>query len=235
MLARIARKARNVVRPRYWATHIVDNFYKDIVELLTGRNPVIFYVGANVGQDIRRIKWYMPYSSIYCFEPFPRSFARLAKRAKRYRDVHAINAGVGSEAGQLYIQPHENPTMVKLVEEDTGGLSQTPVVTVDAIADEKQIEHIDILKIDVEGLELEVLKGSASLLSDGRIGCVYIECGINPSNAWHTSLDAVRAVLEPLGYRIMHFYDQVPEWPTRAPHLRRADVAFLAPRLCQPR
>lgn len=37
------------------------------------------------------------------------------------------------------------------------------------------IDYIDLLKIDAEGNELEILKGSSNLLKEGRIGYIFFE------------------------------------------------------------
>jgi hypothetical protein len=41
----------------------------------------------------------------------------------------------------------------------------------------KGIEHIDLLKLDVEGHELEVLKGAQQLFASGRVATVSFEFG----------------------------------------------------------
>lgn len=229
MISRVRNKLRQWSSARYWAAHVNDNFYKDVSRFFRGAKPQIFYVGANVGQALRPMKRYMPDASIKCFEPFLANLSQLRRRAERMRGVDVYSVGVSDTAGELFIVPHQKPTMVRLVQEDTGGLASTPVITIDQFCDEHGIDRISILKIDVEGLEMNVLRGARKMLD--RVDCIYLECGINPDNQWHTPLRSVSDLLEPLGFRIERFYEQVPEWPTRQPHLRRADVAFLSPRL----
>jgi len=229
MIAKIRNKFGQWSSSRYWADNINDNFYKDVSRFFQGSKPEIFYVGANVGQALRPMKRYMPGASIKCFEPFPANVTRLHRRAKGKNGVEVYPMGVSDRPGELFIVPHDNPTMVRLVGEDSGGLEKTDVTTIDQFCAEHTIDRINILKIDVEGLEMNVLHGAQGMLS--RVDCIYLECGINPDNEWHTSLRAVSDLLEPLGFRIARFYEQVPEWPTRQPHLRRADVAFLSPEI----
>jgi FkbM family methyltransferase len=49
--------------------------------------------------------------------------------------------------------------------------------TLDGIMDEEKIEYVDLLKIDVEGHELDVLKGGRRALESRRIGLVQFEFG----------------------------------------------------------
>jgi hypothetical protein len=49
------------------------------------------------------------------------------------------------------------------------------VTTLDALVETANIHHIDLLKIDVEGLELEVLEGSRRTLGDLRPSYIQIE------------------------------------------------------------
>ena len=50
-----------------------------------------------------------------------------------------------------------------------------PVTTLDTFVEEQGLDGIDVLKIDVEGADLEVLLGASSLLSSGRIKAIVVE------------------------------------------------------------
>ena len=52
-----------------------------------------------------------------------------------------------------------------------------PTTTLDRFAAVNEIGHIDVLKIDVEGHELDVLHGATEMLSSGRIDVVQFEFG----------------------------------------------------------
>ena len=47
--------------------------------------------------------------------------------------------------------------------------------TLDEYALSKGIQHIDILKMDVQGSELNVLKGAENLLKSNKIDIIYSE------------------------------------------------------------
>jgi FkbM family methyltransferase len=61
------------------------------------------------------------------------------------------------------------------LEADSATVYEVPVTTLDTFAEENDIDAIDVLKIDVEGSDINVLKGADRLLSGGRIGAVIAE------------------------------------------------------------
>ena len=52
---------------------------------------------------------------------------------------------------------------------------QRPMMTLDALAQLVGHDCVDLLKIDVEGMELGVLRGASNLLDAGRIGTIVLE------------------------------------------------------------
>ena len=65
-----------------------------------------------------------------------------------------------------------------------------PVVTIDSLAVREGIEHVDILKIDAEGLEWEVLLGSHQLLARQRISVILFEYSLSWSASTYFSANA---------------------------------------------
>jgi hypothetical protein len=86
------------------------------------------------------------------------------------------------------------------------------------------------MKIDTEGYDLHVLRGARGMLADQKIDLVQVEAGISPENVRHVRLEAMKSYLEERDYFLFGFYDQVPEWPTGRPHLRRANAVFISRR-----
>jgi methyltransferase FkbM-like protein len=63
---------------------------------------------------------------------------------------------------------------------------EVPVTTLDDIIEEHELPRADLLKIDVEGLELEVLKGAGKSISWNKILCIQFE--FNLHNAYVCTL-----------------------------------------------
>jgi len=79
---------------------------------------------------------------------------------------------------------------------------QVPVTTLDRFAASRGIERIGLLKIDVEGFEPEVLRGTSGLLRAGAIDLILFE--YSPGFYRQRGIDprAPLAVLEEHGYRV---------------------------------
>jgi len=56
-----------------------------------------------------------------------------------------------------------------------GSGSPVQIRVLDEVLDEKKIDRVDLMKIDVEGFELEVLSGAEKAVSEGKIRSVLIE------------------------------------------------------------
>ena len=98
------------------------------------------------------------------------------------------------------------------------------VTTLDNITREEGINHIDILKIDTEGFDLEVLKGVRILLSLGKSEFIFFEVGFHPKED-KVLFDEVRNLLIENGYFTFGIYHQTTEWSGER-KLRYADVVF---------
>lgn len=147
---------------------------------------VIFDVGANVGEWANLVLEANPLVQLHCFEPSKSTFAKLA--ARRFpANVLINNFGLSSTSGdgKLFVFGEENG-MNSLYRrhglEHKGLAPQQREETIDLkTLDEYYFEHnivkIDYLKLDVEGHELEVLKGAENALRAGRIGIIQFEYG----------------------------------------------------------
>ena len=66
-----------------------------------------------------------------------------------------------------------------------------------------------------------------------HIDFIEVEAGMNPWNERQVPFEILKAHLESKNYFLFGIYEQVHEWPTKAPHLRRANAVFLSERLIQ--
>jgi len=143
--------------------------------------PVIFDVGANVGQSVERFRQLWPQSSIHAFEPGRTSFSELQRRTAGAERVHLHHAALGAAIGSLEFGENSQGDMSSFLNpaKDAWGTIvnryEVPVTTVDLYRAERSIPHIDILKIDTQGFDLQVLRGARGSLEQGEIRFVLIE------------------------------------------------------------
>src|SRR5690606_14521304 len=82
-----------------------------------------------------------------------------------------------------------------------------------------------------EGNDLAVLKGGQALLNSHRFDFIEVEAGVYPENDVHIYFLEFIKFLEPLGYKIFGFYEQMHEWKHRYPYLRRTNLLFVSEEL----
>lgn len=213
----------------------VSIFY-DIRECLPRFTPTyIFDVGAFIGRETQKVAWHFPSADIFAFEPDPENFSELARRTKKLRRVQVFNFALGERSGQLRIDNRVTSRSMRHISlsMDDASLPMVEITTLDAFCLKHSIEGIDYLKIDTEGYDLKVLMGATGLLSRAKIGLVRVECSANCDNKFHVSLHEVQQFLEQYQYRLFGIYEQVNEWTTKKPFLRRVDAAFVGPSLWQ--
>jgi FkbM family methyltransferase len=145
------------------------------------RSPVIFDVGANVGQSVVKFRGMFPGAMIHSFETSPTTFSTLSVNCENQPDVHLWNVGVGANAGTLPFLENSHAVMSSFLPPDEAAwgtvvkTTEVPVVTLDGFAMEHDIPYIHVLKSDTQGYDLEVFKGAEELMSQNRIGLIYFE------------------------------------------------------------
>ena len=175
----------------------------------------IFDVGANTGQTVKRFSLAFPDAKIYSFEPVAATYSLLKKNTQALANVSCYHEALGEQVGDTEITTYsgKDSLLNSLKNQDPasmkkGGTVETiHVNTGDAFSRKNRIDYIDLLKIDTEGFELEVLKGSADLLKSSKIKAIYCEVGFNRTNKQNTYLNDVLDFLNPYGYEFYGLYD----------------------------
>jgi FkbM family methyltransferase len=153
--------------------------------LLDKEQPVMFDVGANVGDYSNALYATFPKAQIVAFEPVPRTFevlrATLAKTT-----VKCCSIGLSDAEGEAVIYDYEQmigsehaslfPGVLKYLHRaETIKETNVPLITLDAYCCAESILAIDFLKIDTEGNELNVLKGSRAMIQKNAIRAIQFE------------------------------------------------------------
>lgn len=182
----------------------ISNHFKGV------KMECFFDIGANTGQTISRIKQTYPKSEIYAFEPINETFSKLKRNYGHKSNVHLESFGFGSVEETRIISLAKDSlwnSMKNLAHEGIEGSESVSLKSLDGYLKTKKISKIDFLKIDVEGFEIEVLKGAASSLGRKVIDFVFCEVGVNRNDVHHTPFFDVLEFLTPYGYRLVALYD----------------------------
>jgi FkbM family methyltransferase len=142
----------------------------------------LFDVGANDGEYLEAaLKAMGPDARVYSFEPQSSSFETLRTRFESDPRVQLRKLALGREEAtvDLFFGSDREPTASLHRNTQSGPVRSESVhiTTIDRLCAEESIEHIDILKIDTEGHEMEVLLGASQLMRADHISCIQFEFG----------------------------------------------------------
>ena len=189
---------------------------------LLGRKPKLCMdVGANVGNYTSMLIELYPDCQVYSFEPHPKSAFLLKQRFKTNK-IEVFELAVSDSNGDaiLYDKNERGTELASLyraaLETDRGDIFSSCVrkISIDSFLKIKEINEIDFMKIDVEGAEIDVIKGCSMALSEKKIGCIQFE--FNEMNVINrVFLRDIRALLKDyVIYRLLS-KGMIPifEWP----------------------
>jgi FkbM family methyltransferase len=189
-------------------------------------------VGANIGQSTIFYGRQYPKAEIHSLEPGAGLFEALVANTRHLPQVTCYKTALGAKAEERTFVLNKTRSHLAEPEEQFDGLEHHTVTveTLQHFVERIGLKRIGMLKIDTEGLDFDVLRGGEALFADAVIDCVQVEAGLNPTNTVHVPLRDMQDWLESRGYYLFGYYEQTHEF-NGDPQLRRADVAFISPRI----
>jgi len=169
-------------------------------------SPIIFDVGANIGTFTTWMSKKFPLGKVYAFEPQRPVFQQLAGNVaiNNLYNVYTYNFGLGAVDEYVkfnepnYFLNHDFGTFTLKQSGSVQRTSDTIVVeikTVDSFMNTYQIPRLDLLKIDVEGMDIDVLKGAHNTIKK-YLPKIFIEHCDNVVSV----KDSIISLLDPYGY-----------------------------------
>jgi FkbM family methyltransferase len=179
----------------------------------------IMDIGANVGDVARSALFSFEQSKVICFEPVSSTYDKLTINLSSFNErvitkklaisdytgESEINITTYSPANSLMSQSkyyeHYNPS-IKSVDKE-----KINVVKLDDLIHELPTRHFDIVKIDVEGLEYNVLKGGEKFFGD-CVDIIMLEISFQRESGWdNPNYLLIFNYLNSLGFRLINIYD----------------------------
>jgi FkbM family methyltransferase len=173
----------DIVRHRRVSSNNLASAQAFLASLDLDPGAVCFDVGANLGQTVDALLNH-PGVTVHAFEPTGKLFAALQEKYGSDERVVLVQAGASDRAGiaQLHINSlpilnslHPTNEQSSFKQGAEVGVEQICLVTLDGYCSELGIDHIDVLKIDVQGHEPDVLAGAAKLIRDSKIDWLIAE------------------------------------------------------------
>ena len=188
--------------------------------LAAGEIKTVFDVGANEGQSAREFLRHFPQARIFSFEPTPGTFQQLARFASEQPRLTPVNKALGEAPGRVAFNENAfhqtnsilpaNPRSKEYLGPaviDCQRKIEVEMTTLDAFCRQESVAEIDLLKMDVQGFELFVLKGAREFLSARKIGCIVLEVSFISLYENQATLQDLTTLLANHQYDLMGFYD----------------------------
>jgi FkbM family methyltransferase len=147
---------------------------------------MVFDVGANVGHYANLL--YTVFGDrayIHSFEPSQKTFSALEQNTNKLSKLSRHRFGFGETNGRLRLFTNADGSgLASVYQRELGHIGiqldkseEIAIKSIDEFCTENNIDHIHLLKIDVEGHEISVLKGATRMLKAGAIDFIQFEFG----------------------------------------------------------
>lgn len=206
-----------------------------VADRVSASAPVLFDVGAHVGQTALELRRRFPAGTVHAFEPSPDSFARLqaATAGDARCELHPFALAEARGSRTLHVNASSATSSLK---ELTEGASEewrderlttverveVEVRTLDEFCAERSIESIDFLKIDVQGGEYAVLEGASGMLGRRAVRFVQSEFILVGTYEGQRPLHEYLSLMDRRGYRLVDFFSPL----RRDGQLLQCDLLF---------
>lgn len=145
----------------------------ELLELAKPQQPQVIYdIGANIGTWSLLAKAVFPQATIHAFEPLVMHHEPFEKAVKNVSDITMHKVALGSKPGTLNMQVASFSDASSLLEiaeatQEYFGVTKereeaVKVVTLDEYATITHLPLPDLIKLDIQGYELEALRGASN-------------------------------------------------------------------------
>lgn len=200
--------ARDLIQQTILLEGIWDPALTGLIESTLRADDVFVDVGAHVGYFTllagRRVG---PEGAVLSIEPNPVALGHLRQNVDRsgLRNVQVAHTACGDSCDpvRLYLHTESNSSMASLSADNatSGAAVDVPCTTLDKLCKERGLSCVSLVKIDVEGAELSVLRGMERILREMR-PVIVLEMEPQLLEGFGTSPDSLLAFLVAHDYRV---------------------------------
>lgn len=188
----------------------IKDVSKEKLYRMINENNIVIDIGTNVGEVLMNFaKLVGNGGAVYGFEPDTINYNRCVENLNlnNFKNIYLEKLGLGHTKGKfkLIVNTPSNRggnRIVSTINTDNN-LEEIDIITLDEYIENKQIHSINLIKIDVEGFELNVLKGAVNTLRKFK-PILFIEVDNNNLREQGASAKELIMFLENLNYSIIN-------------------------------
>ncbi|MDN3508493.1 MAG: FkbM family methyltransferase [Candidatus Neptunochlamydia sp.] len=135
-------------------------------------DSILFDVGANIGWYALNWSKQFPNSTIYAFEPIPQTYDFLKTNAiiNGSKNIHPYQLALSNSSGSkpYYFTPESSvlASEKNILEYKNAKKINVTTTTIDGFIENTKIKKLDLIKCDVEGAELNSIKGALKTIKN---------------------------------------------------------------------
>lgn len=179
------------------------------LDMLLRPGMTVYDIGANVGfHAISAARRIGPEAKVVCFEALPANAKQIEYNASsnKFANIQVIATALGSSEGEAAFWMSRQPTWGKLASvgkkpDKFAKELKVRLRRLDSVVDELKLPPPSLIKIDVEGSEIDVLEGARQTLEHYRPTLLIEAHGTNA---------AIENFLVAIGYRVGVLGKKVP-------------------------
>ena len=204
---------------------------------------IVFDIGAHEGNLTAAMNKEYTEAFIYAFEPFPSSYEKLSDLARNSNNINSFSVALSSHSGSsdFFVNKFSETNSLlpskkvgSVIDDLTSRVDRISIqtLTLNEFCASHNIDRIDLMKLDTQGSELEVLKGSNKLLEKQAISAIYCEVEFMEMYESQALFDEVFNYLKQHEYVLYNFYNMNF---LENGQLAWADALFISRYLCDSR
>jgi len=188
------------------SSRIVSEFYeKDLHPYLNLKTGIFVDVGAHIGKyTVALGKKLGKRGKVISIEPETENFNLLKQNVNlnKLTNVFLQNTACTEKDGEAMLNVHkDHPTLHSFYINPGPSQIRVKTVKLDTIIQNLKIDRVDLVKIDVEGAEIDVIKGASDILKQHHPGIIFEVFDLE-------NLKKIENILDNLGYKIKQIQEK---------------------------